>query len=209
MAGAAQPGYETLFLTNGASSTYRNFPDVSIAAQNIADIFTSPGTPGPTDQPQAGCSESTALWAGVMALVNQAAQGAGVQSVGFANPVLYGIAGNSSLYASCFNDITSGNNPPNPSSPSGGPQDSSSPAPSGGFSAGPGYDLVTGLGSPTCTLITQLASPTPTARFHRRRRRPRRCRRHSSAWGTVTLAVWFRVAWNVGASMKRENSALG
>ena len=149
--------------TNQASSTYRNFPDVSMAAQNIADIYsTQSGSVFATDNPGSGTSASAPLWAGFMALANQAATAAGVQTVGFANPVLYGIgAPTSPLAATCFNDITVGNNPPNPNGSGAGPQDPANPAPSGGFSAGPGYDLVTGLGSPTCTLITQLASPTP------------------------------------------------
>ncbi len=157
------PSYQTPVAGfNGASAIYRNFPDVSFVARNIADIYSRRGSSVfPTDQTQGGTSASTPLWAGFMALVNQAAHSAGVPPVGFANPVLYGIGPSGSLYSACFNDITSGNNPPKPGQPGAGPQDPYFPAPAKGFSAGPGYDLVTGLGSPTCTLIAQLASPTP------------------------------------------------
>src|SRR5262249_4601782 len=87
----------------------------------------------------------------------QKAQAAGVAPVGFANPVLYGIAKSPTLYAACFNDVADGTkNPPQP-----GALGISTPP--DGFPTVAGYDLVTGLGSPTCALIDQLASPTPTA----------------------------------------------
>lgn len=163
--GVTIPDYQKSAVTNTnqASSQYRNFPDVSMAAQNIADIYsTQSGSVFPTDNFGSGTSAAAPMWAGFVALVDQAATAAGVQTIGFLNPTLYGIGNPTSvLAATCFNDVTIGNNPPNPNGRGAGPQIPSNPAPSGGFSAGPGYDLVTGLGSPTCTLITQLASPTP------------------------------------------------
>ncbi len=111
-----------------------------------------------------GTSVAGPLWAGFMALVNGQAGATGVQPVGFANPVLYGIAGVPTLYSTCFNDVTSGSNTPLPSKNGAGPLfplEFSAGLPMNGFPAVPGYDLATGLGSPTCTLITQLASPTP------------------------------------------------
>jgi hypothetical protein len=64
--------------------------------------------------------------------------------VGFINPALYNL-GLSSNYASALHDITYGNNPPE----TGG---------GSGFNAVPGYDLVTGWGSPAgAPLIDQLA----------------------------------------------------
>jgi alpha-tubulin suppressor-like RCC1 family protein len=65
-----------------------------------------------------------------------------------------------SLYATCFNDVIGGRNPKN-ATPGTVADDPSLPSPPNGFPAVAGYDLVTGLGSPTCTLIAQLASPTP------------------------------------------------
>ena len=87
-----------------------------------------------------GTSASTPLWAGFMALANRQAQLNGQQPVGFLNPVIYAI-GRSNLYGADFKDINNGTN--------------------GDFTAVSGYDLVTGWGSPTCTLIAQLASPRP------------------------------------------------
>ena len=69
-----------------------------------------------------GTSAVAPLWAGLIALAN-AANG---QDVGFVNPALYSATGEGA--AGAFRDITSGNN--------------------GAFSAGPGWDACTGLGSP-------------------------------------------------------------
>jgi kumamolisin len=65
------------------------------------------------------------LWAGLVALLNQQLG----QPVGFLNTVLYQIG------ESAFNDITQGNN--------------------GDYSAGPGWDPCTGLGSPNGTALLQ------------------------------------------------------
>jgi hypothetical protein len=74
-----------------------------------------------------------------MALANEQSASDGIQPVGFANPFLYSVAGTSSaVYKGSFNDITTGNN--------------------GGFAAGPGYDLATGLGTPKCQLLNELGS---------------------------------------------------
>jgi kumamolisin len=73
-----------------------------------------------------GTSAVAPLWAGLVALLNQSL-GA---PLGFANPRLYALLG-----TAAFHDITSGSN--------------------GAYSAGPGWDACTGLGSPDGT---QLAS---------------------------------------------------
>jgi hypothetical protein len=94
-----------------------------------------------------GTSFATPLWAGFTALVNQQSKLNGNGLMGFLNPTLYDIGltindGDNDLYDLCFHDVQSGSN--------------------GGFQSVRGYDLVTGLGSPTGALITQLASATPT-----------------------------------------------
>ena len=79
-----------------------------------------------------------------MALVNQQSVANGKGTVGFINPALYNL-GISSSYSRAFHDITSGSNPPTVGDGSG-------------FNAVPGYDLVTGWGSPAgAGLINQLA----------------------------------------------------
>jgi kumamolisin len=81
-----------------------------------------------------GTSAVAPLWAGLIALNNKA----NGKSAGFIQPQIY-----AAKAASAFNDIVSGNN--------------------GAFSAGPGWDACTGLGSPIGSkLITLLDASTPT-----------------------------------------------
>jgi subtilase family serine protease len=62
------------------------------------------------DYTASGTSFATPLWAGFMALVNQAAAAKGQPPIGFANPALYAIGKSTNSYHSCFHDITTGNN---------------------------------------------------------------------------------------------------
>jgi kumamolisin len=81
-----------------------------------------------------GTSAVAPLWAGLVAVANQQL---GTQ-VGFLQPAIY-----AAKAAAAFNDVTEGNN--------------------GAFSAGPGWDACTGLGSPIASaLITLLAPAAPT-----------------------------------------------
>ena len=68
-----------------------------------------------------GTSAVAPLWSGLIALLNQKLK----KPVGFLQPTLYGLA----MTAGAFHDITSGSN--------------------GAFSAGPGWDAASGLGSPS------------------------------------------------------------
>jgi hypothetical protein len=155
ISGVQLPLYQSDFVNaaNMGSGMYRNFPDVSMLAANVTLVYTSASGTSGTVQALQGTSISAPLWAAFTALVNQQAQTASVKTVGFANPILYGIAGTSvALYDACFNDITTGFNTPI----------GTTTPPVNGFPAVTGYDLATGLGSPTCGLIRQLSSPTPT-----------------------------------------------
>ncbi len=87
-----------------------------------------------------GTSASTALWAGLVALADQDAQ----HDLGFVNPAIYRIA-TSPSYHKAFHDVTTGENL------TLGPI-------SDEYHAGPGWDQVTGWGSPDPqTLIPLLA----------------------------------------------------
>jgi kumamolisin len=128
----------------------RNVPDVAMAANGI--IVPINGTLLNAN----GTSAAAPLWAGFTALINQEASHNNVLSLGQPNPVLYALASPTTqagtqlanpLYAQLFNDITLGQQAFDGLS----------------YAAAPGYDLVTGLGSPTCTLIDQLASINPLA----------------------------------------------
>jgi len=82
-----------------------------------------------------GASVGAPLWAGMTADMNNYLLGRGQCPVGFAAPRLYQLA-TGSTYARDFHDVTSGNNDP----PGGDPAQA--------YTAGPGYDDVTGWGSP-------------------------------------------------------------
>lgn len=84
-----------------------------------------------------GTSFAAPIFAGMVAIINQKA--GYVTGQGLINPTLYKLAANSTTYASAFHDVTSGNN-----NCTGGTSLCSSTT---GFSAGTGYDEVTGLGS--------------------------------------------------------------
>jgi subtilase family serine protease len=92
-----------------------------------------------------GTSFAAPVFAGMLALINQAKDYTTGQ--GLINPTLYTLAANSETYASAFHDVNSGNNDCTAGSTYCGS--------TAGFSAGTGYDEVTGLGSVNLTnLIT-------------------------------------------------------
>ena len=80
-----------------------------------------------------GTSAVAPLWAGLIAVANQQLG----KSVGFIQPLIY-----ASKAAAGFNDITVGNN--------------------GAFSAGPGWDACTGLGSPRASKLIPLLAAAGT-----------------------------------------------
>jgi subtilase family serine protease len=91
-----------------------------------------------------GTSFDAPIFAGLVALINQKAKptAAGNVGQGVVNPILYQIA--STKYATDFHDITSGNNN---CSAAGSTVCPSSGGSASSYSAGTGYDLVSGLGS--------------------------------------------------------------
>jgi subtilase family serine protease len=87
-----------------------------------------------------GTSAGTPQWAAIVALANQLRGRRG--PLGFVSPTLYDLAKDPRSYARDFHDITSGSNALNLMA-LGFPAASQF-----GFSAAPGYDLATGLGTP-------------------------------------------------------------
>jgi subtilase family serine protease len=126
-----------------------------MVAKDIRAVVTVVPTDGSPASPGAfwnmkGTSAAAPLWAGFVALANQQAKAQGKPSVGFLNPALYDIA-TGPLYATCFHDITNGNN-------------TWTNTRFGLYTSGnvyyavPGYDLCTGWGTPAGTaLIDALA----------------------------------------------------
>jgi uncharacterized repeat protein (TIGR01451 family) len=137
---------------NGGSKVARNVPDVALTGDAVWVLYGS-GQSGSFG----GTSCAAPLWAGFTALVNQQGAGLGNAPIGFINPAIYAIA-NSTNYANCFHDITTGNN-----TWSGSPNL---------FFATPNYDLCTGLGTPngtnlinalaaTANTVTHISAPSP------------------------------------------------
>src|SRR5579872_2817332 len=108
-----------------------------------------------------GTSAGAPTFAGILALINQATnQATGSNGLGNVNPMLYALAATS---PSAFHDITSGNN----NAPcTSGTTNCPAGTTSFGFSAGPGYDQVTGLGSlDVANLISAWTAVIPTQDF--------------------------------------------
>ena len=109
------------------SQTLRNGPDVS--ANSNFTFYVCADQTACSENLYGGTSFATPMWAGFIALANQQAASNGSALVGFINPAIYTeIYANGTEYANDFHDITSGGN-------------------SKGSTVG--YDLSTGLGSPT------------------------------------------------------------
>ncbi len=122
---------------NGA----RNVPDISLSASVYHDayMFYSGGSLGYVG----GTSVGTPVFAGLLVLLNHYLVTNGTLSnpgLGNINPHLYGL---SQIAPEAFHDVTTGDNIVNPCTRIGRNCDST-PV---GYSAGPGYDQVTGLGS--------------------------------------------------------------
>jgi subtilase family serine protease len=100
-----------------------------------------------------GTSASAPLWGGLIALADQYAH----HDLGFVNPAIYRVA-QSSSYDKAFHDITTGNNALTISSATftgyEGP-----PVTFTGYRAGPGWDPVTGWGSPNARVLVPLLDP--------------------------------------------------
>jgi hypothetical protein len=142
----------TSMATNNGSTLYRNFPDVSAVAFNHVFIWQG------SSLFRNGTSLSAPIWAGFTALANQFGllQSPRFQPVGFVNPVLYAIgntetfSGIDNVYTNTFADIKDQ-----------GFNNGNGQAQIAAFQSVPGYDLATGWGTPTCSLLVQLATHNP------------------------------------------------
>ena len=150
--GIAIPSWQTgvANASNGGSATLRNVPDVAMEA-NIDNYYCDWGECN--IYVLGGTSLAAPRWAAFVALVNQQATEAGEPTVGFLNPAIYGI-GAGANYASDLHDITSGSN--NYSNLCNG---------AAACNAVPGYDLVTGWGSPTGQALIDALAPPASAGF--------------------------------------------
>ena len=126
------PTWQQAVAATWSSGNAREVPDVAMEGDSdnyYCDMGTCQGGAG-------GTSFAAPRWAGFMALVNQQAEEVGsapLGGLGFINSAIYSI-GEGSNFSSDFHDITEGNN-----------DTADQPV---WYSAVPGYDLVTGWGSP-------------------------------------------------------------
>lgn len=123
----ASPSYQS-----GLGLSARGVPDVAYNAALNGGVLV---IEAPFINLVGGTSCGSPQWAGIFALVNQARGEAGMGPIGFANPALYALQGKHGRNAGVFHDITLGNN-------------TLAGQPVTGFSAGPGWDFTTGLGTP-------------------------------------------------------------
>jgi kumamolisin len=127
----SSPAYQA-----GLASPYngmRSLPDVSFnadpksgeAAWEYADMDGSQSAKAPSWNVLGGTSIAAPQWAGFLTLVNEARVSKNQGTLGFVNPIIYGLS--ASQRAATFNDVTQGSN--------------------GAYKAATGWDAVTGWGS--------------------------------------------------------------
>lgn len=139
----ARPAYQDR--VSGIATT-RGVPDVAGAGNgSIPIVFTGSGRTWILAL--GGTSASAPLWGGLVALADQYAR----HDLGFVNPAIYRIARNSS-YHQAFHDVTTGDNTVTIGSVT-----------VTGYQAAPGWDPVTGWGSPNAQVLIP-----PLARSHNR-----------------------------------------
>jgi kumamolisin len=120
---------------NEFSNGNRQCPDVSAVADSDTGylIFYTDPESGEADWRMIGGTSAAApMWAGAMALVQQQAQEAGIDRLGFLAPLFYQIAGS---VPGAFHDVTRGGNLLHP--------------------ATVGWDYATGVGSPDIAVLSQ------------------------------------------------------
>ena len=127
-----------------AADTMRMVPDLSVMADpgtGFMQNFTAKADPAVTNWTSVGGTSIGAPLVG--ALVAVGAQICGVARLGFINPTLYSLARSSTAFV----DVTTGNNDLKGT---------------GVYAAGPGYDMASGLGSPSATFVNDLC-PSPVS----------------------------------------------
>jgi subtilase family serine protease len=141
----SRPSYQNLVRNVVGDS--RGVPDISMSAacNGSVDVYESFAGQAAGWYPTCGTSEATPLFAGIVALAVQVAH----HSLGLINPALYQMA---ALHLPGLVDITSGNNTVTFT------QDGKTYTVRG-YSAGPGYDLASGLGTVNAAdFVPELAS---------------------------------------------------
>jgi subtilase family serine protease len=135
----ARPAYQDGVPGIGAM---RGVPDVAGDASQDTNMAYARSAPGGTYEltPDGGVSAATPFWAGLIALADQEAG----HPLGCVNPAIYRIA-RGPLHHEAFHDITTGNNTATYNGVT-----------ITGYQAGPGWDPVTGWGTPDAQVLIPL-----------------------------------------------------
>jgi kumamolisin len=123
-----QTGISGELVYPSGTCTGRAEPDVAADSNSCAYVFVDGA-----DNCFIGTSLSAPLWAAMATVWDNNNLGSGRPTLGFSAPLIYALANDPTTYANDFHDITSGSN---------------------GFSAGTGWDEVTGWGSPDFNKIS-------------------------------------------------------
>ncbi|MBV8609713.1 MAG: S8 family serine peptidase, partial [Singulisphaera sp.] len=125
---------------NGISATHRVAVDVSFDAGTGVSVYDSTDDPSAPWNAAVGTSIGAPMWAGIVATLDQAlvAQGGLALTSDQLHADLYSLEG-----TTAFHDITQGNN--------------------GTYSAMPGYDIPTGLGTPNVANLVHDVAPAASS----------------------------------------------
>jgi len=153
----SQPSYQTDFglhlrTSDPQSLAGRGIPDVS-ATSGGNTSYTVPAADMVGTTNTGGTSAAAPLWAALISQLNAIFHDQGLPRLGYANDLLYTAA---VIAPAAFNDITLGNNTSSLTLGGTYSTDGVDVTPTGyGYTAGPGYDLTTGLGSPNGVLLAR------------------------------------------------------
>jgi len=145
----SRPSFQASTFRGAGHAAGRGVPDVAYNAGVSGGVLIHCGTcnvafgvPGGSTAPVffiiGGTSAGSPQWAGLTAIGDQLAG----RRLGMINQALYAIGNAKSQYAKAFHDITAGNN--------------DVAEVGGGYDAGPGWDPVTGLGTPDAAALLPL-----------------------------------------------------
>jgi len=139
----ARPEYQDGIPGIGA---FRGVPDVAFVADPLTGVPVVVSAFGETlIIPVGGTSVGSPAWAAIVALADQAAG----ERLGFLNDGIYRLLASDS-YSQGFHDITTGDNSTTI------PGSNGQPVPVPGYPAGPGWDAVTGAGTPKVSSLVSL-----------------------------------------------------
>jgi len=159
----SRPFYENS--VGGVVGRARGIPDLAMSAACTGSVViydsvvnTAYGLTGPTYYTVCGTSEASPLFAGIVAVADQAAH----RDLGWLNPILYSLGDGT---RSGIVDVTTGNNSVYGTQQL--PPLTGDPFSVTGYTAGSGYDLASGLGTADgARLVSELAGYRSLSRHH-------------------------------------------